>query len=331
MNNTLSNEYTKLYKKVVKSFDSKHNVFYTPINWDNTLRLKKLFTFTSDNKNYCSTTLMQFISKTYLVQEYYTFDPNYTSNSEVYNFKLNLVKLINFLYKDDDFTFLQEQCKFLEWMSHEITKNKKIPMTIKIQLIINRKWENNVIFSIKNNCHSLLKDTLLKTNLCKRSQFNFDLIDKCGNWALIYCCISKNINYNIFNIILQSTEYKLLYSSNHEYKCPVPFLMVFYGMKMHKPESFILNVYSDFLRRDAKNRIVFVKDSSGSNILHFLVTFDLEKEFIKKFIEVIRKVKGKESVEKLLKSKDNHGDSPMNLLVQKKRILLFEDILREYL
>ncbi len=319
--------FNTLYNKLIINRGHSINLFFTDLNWK---PWKIVCAFKFNNQRFFDVT-HDFMKICYKIITNYEMD-NYKS----WYLQKNLIGLINYMFKNKDFIFIDEYKYTLIDLSNKIRNSNLVHNSLKFQIFMNTELDTEFMCAVKENLHEHIKDILyFNDELLQEQNYNliktldFNQLDIYSNFPLVYSffhCHPKDI---IYNIISQTSSELLRIPIIKAFELPLIHLFLFYAKQNRKDDLYVIYILELIFYYSKCNLLDFY-DMYSNNGLSLALLLNYSDKVIIELIKLQMTYNSDTEIIDLLKDKNDFGESFVSILSKCDRMYLLKKNLINY-
>lgn len=315
--------FNNLYKKLIINRGYSNNLFFTDLNWKS-WEIVSIFKF--NNQRYFEVT-NNFMKMCYKLINKYEMD-----NEKMWYLETNLIRLINYMFKNKEYIFINEYKYTLIDLSNKIRNSDLFHNSLKFQVFMNTELDTEIMSCVKENLIEETKDILYSNNQLLEEQkvndvysIDFDQCDIYSNFPLVYTFYHSAPKEIIYNIISQTSHSLLTIPTVKEFELPLLHLFLFYAKQNKKDDLYIIYVL-DLLFYYSKYNLLNFYDMYSNNGLTLTLLLNYSDKVIIELINLQRIYNSDMEIIDLLKDKNDFGESFISILYKCNRMHLLKKI-----
>lgn len=319
--------FNNLYNKLIikSNINVKNNLFFTNLNWK-PWKIVCLFKF--NNQKYFDATC-DFIKICYkIIEEYALLSVNI---DKLWYLQSNLVQLINHMFKNKEFIFINEYEITLNHISENIRYSNVFHNSLKFQVFINSSFDNQLMYLLKYNLNEDIKKMIdLNNSLIKEKQLGYNLssldfnhLDIYGNFALVYALYNCSPKQIIYYIISETSQELLTKETITSFELPIIHLLLFYTKYNKKDDNYIIYIL-ELLFYYSKYDLTTYYDMYSNNTFTFALILDHSDRVIDKLFELQILYHNNKGLFSVLQDKNDFKESFISKCIESNRVYLLK-------
>lgn len=316
-------KFDELYKKLaIQSPKQKQNVFLNEMNWSpwHVITVLKV----NDSLYFNITT--EFMILIYNIIDEYNHKIDKT---KFWHLQSNLVGLINFMFKNTEYTFINEYKYTLIELSNNIRNSDLFHDIFKFQIFVNTEYDTELMYTLKHNLVYRTK-YILNVNEFLDKQYNYNMksinynhCDIHSNYPLVYALYYSFPKDIIYTIISQTNVELLRCNTITAFELPLLHLFLYYSKNNKCDDNYIIYVI-ELIFYYSKYNLIEYYDMYSNNALSLAVLLNHSDEVICELIQLQQCYNDTVDIIDILKDKNDFGESCISMLVQYEREYLLK-------